>query len=1139
MRQERQPGSKGGDAGTEPSRPPPATSSASLARTGTDEPERNREATDRKTLTTPALQGTGRANVVPLLPRPVTSRAMCVPNPDVTGPGAPPSGSCSHSIAPNSKSCQPHSSSNAFRPGQYYAEAGTAARTAHLHSLNGNDRSAGLSAVQSSVPHEQDVNISSQQALPRNLYASVHPGGGVRDLPPERAIKGSGDGRTRADQGHLPVRDQRGELTPQSITDFMRLQAFMTGDQKATVFHPDYAHSPPSSLPRASVLSSTSAPLPPHPGTMSSLSHHHQAHAQPIYSHTCHHSSRSFQPTLALATGASKGVGEASRPGGIDYQYNGVEESRVHLQHPHPNHYHHHHHPSHPAYSHALSPYKGPTLSSIPHPATLSKVYAPYLLQREHRSHPPPSFPGESFSLPVLSKEDEKKRFKRALNRESAQRCRKRKRDLVEDLIEANKLFSTHAAILDGLGSTCIEFEYSSGEVISAHGTKQVLGWPSPSLRGRCVYDLLVPESKTRVQRLMSQLVMDWQAAIKEASSSRRDAREEGRDILEGASNGNKAEDPGFTRSWETALSEVSEEGSGERVTGREGADAKRSQASTASSSFSSSPSCPATFSGTDAHSDHSSGKSGDKSSSEEAASESTESNGPANLYDPVNGDSSRPNVGRNKGTEEKHRSQTARALNQGRNLTEEASAGLEVAAAMAELAKGYRRDADGDEEDGEEDDGEASSMDSCVGHVDEREPPPLKGGGSRRTKAAVAAAAVMADKAGASERKGSSGGNTKPGITGRRRAHGQDAQDKEGTCAGLPSSEKRPPGLATTGTPRKTSVAGVSGIGLGGKATVSIPTAGGRVLTRDVWELAQVPCALPAIQGREDASEPSGSSSNSPGTSSSQTFTSREPGSSTNSNIAQILPAGHPASNEFMFQIANVTFKTQNGGARFGDINGVVTLDGQGAAEVTQNSSGPEAECVWSIRFHDGKERAGHNPSWGMHVHRRHTIQDDINTNRAEIAIMGSSRPVSSSSASATTSSSSSSSTSSLSALCVSSNDTETAPSKKGATGDNDTNSFESSQGGGSHGSDEGSFSSSDDNGPLGAPHGSAKMPVTTFRSGSSNNSMDNCNSSSGSSGSSGRSDGSGGSGGGKETAKEAMEGPWSRASEPSMDVE
>jgi len=47
-----------------------------------------------------------------------------------------------------------------------------------------------------------------------------------------------------------------------------------------------------------------------------------------------------------------------------------------------------------------------------------------------------PAFAFQSASL----KEEERKRQKRALNRQSAQRCRKRKRAMLEDLIKENEV---------------------------------------------------------------------------------------------------------------------------------------------------------------------------------------------------------------------------------------------------------------------------------------------------------------------------------------------------------------------------------------------------------------------------------------------------------------------------------------------------------------------------------------------------------------------------------------------------------------------------------------------------------------------------------------------------------------------------
>eukprot|EP00624_Nannochloropsis_granulata_P003811 evm.model.NODE_29330_length_32469_cov_23.021097.1 len=270
------------------------------------------------------------------------------------------------------------------------------------------------------------------------------------------------------------------------------------------------------------------------------------------------------------------------------------------------------------------------------------------------------------------------------------------------------------------------------------------------------------------------------------------------------------------------------------------------------------------------------------------------------------------------------------------------------------ELAAGYRRDADEDEGENEDED-EASSMDSRKGNVDDEEPPPLKGGGSSRTKAAVAAAAAMAamaprPKSSNSCSSGNSDASTsnKPSSNPAAAVSSTTTSSSNPPCLRLSHNETTPTHPSSTTNPKKQRLSSISGIGLGGKSTVSIPTAGGRTLTRDVWQLAQVPCILGGKQGgEEDKSDPSASSlsGGQEEPSGSQTFTSREPGSSTNSNIAQFLPMGHPASNEFTCQISNVEFVTRAGEVVLGDINGVVTLGYQGAAETSLNVHGSEPE--------------------------------------------------------------------------------------------------------------------------------------------------------------------------------------------------
>jgi hypothetical protein len=118
------------------------------------------------------------------------------------------------------------------------------------------------------------------------------------------------------------------------------------------------------------------------------------------------------------------------------------------------------------------------------------------------------------------AKEEERKRQKRALNRQSAQRCRKRKRAMLDDLVKANKIFSTHAAILKSLPSTNVEFQYRVGTITYAHGTEEQLGYEPGELEGRSVYDLLEGSSRLRVKQLISQLIYDWENTTNESGSA-------------------------------------------------------------------------------------------------------------------------------------------------------------------------------------------------------------------------------------------------------------------------------------------------------------------------------------------------------------------------------------------------------------------------------------------------------------------------------------------------------------------------------------------------------------------------------------------------------------------------------------------
>ena len=518
----------------------------------------------------------------------------------------------------------------------------------------------------------------------------------------------------------------------------------------------------------------------------------------------------------------------------------------VHGGHHHHNHHHHHHH------HHPL------------HAASLTGTVSTY----------------------NSCKEEEKKQLKRALNRQSAQRCRKRKRVMLDELKEANKLFSAHAAILESLSSTNIEFNYRTGYITFAHGTSALLGWDPALLYEKSMYDLLLPSSKARVQRLLVQLIDDWETTTNEAGSSNQGTGSDGSDNCL------------LAMTVALAVSNAV----GKNALAAAGVRGQRQVSPASSSSGGTGPSGPATSSSDEGSSGTSSdGGEGRKLSSAEGSSGETSPNSHSPAHVMMDHDETD---------------------SQGEQRKVSISSGLDTLAAvtssMVELAAGAPAS----------DDGAASSTDSRKANVDEEELPPLKKGSSSKHAKAAAAATP-------SEKK--KGGNSSSG------------------------SSSKPPPAPLSHTPKKRAVSknplsGASGIGLGGKSTVTVPTAGGKMLTRDVWQLAQVPSTFGGGDGGEDSSELSGSSSGGGEPSGSQTFTSREPGSSTNSNISQFLPMGHPCSNEFTYQIFNLEFVAQDGQVVLGDVNGVITLDSQGAAETSRNMHGAEPECVWSIRFHTGK---------------------------------------------------------------------------------------------------------------------------------------------------------------------------------------
>jgi len=718
---------------------------------------------------------------------------------------------------------------------------------------------------------------------------------------------------------------------------------------------------------------------------------------------------------------------------------------------------------------------------------------------------------------------------------------------MLDDLKEANDLFTTHAAILEGLCSTNVEFNYRTSLVTFAHGTSKVLGWEPRLLHDRSVYELLQPNSKSRVQRLLAQLMDDWETTTNEAGSSNQDSSAggsgggSGGESNDGVGSGGKGGGPLYLMTaalvpgrGETINTNGGGGLGGKGVPGKKGVNVSRGcmASSSSSSSFSSGPSRPVSSSSSDGNSDSNGSERGDSKpiSEDDGSCGSASGSGgssPVNNVTPprapppsndgIDGNEEEEECGREGGREggragmgKLHATVTVSGLaglRLGGNQED-----ILAASAMAELAAGYRRDADEDEEDDDEED-ETSSMDSRKGNVDEEDPPPLKGGGSSRTKAAVAAAAAMAEMALRPKRSSSSSSSSngsgksdassgnKPSPNSIAVASSSTALSSYSSSHRLPRNETTPTHPSSTSNPKKQRLSSISGIGLGGKSTVFIPTAGGRTLTRDVWQLAQVPCALGGRQeGGEDKSDPSTSSlsGGQEGPTGSQTFTSREPGSSTNSNIAQFLPMGHPASNEFTYQISNVEFVTRAGGVVLGDINGVVTLDGQGAAETSLNVHGSEPECVWAIRFHSmGAEEREERKAGGKSNQKKlaglglEGIDRKKEGAAMAMTMLTHTSPSASSSASSSSSSSSSSASSSL-GFIPSSHIAKKAKNRGKSTSDDNMSSSSHDRTGssGSSGSGDGSVSSSDEPGTSEIPHGSAKMMVTTFRRRSSSSS-------------------------------------------------
>lgn len=157
-------------------------------------------------------------------------------------------------------------------------------------------------------------------------------------------------------------------------------------------------------------------------------------------------------------------------------------------------------------------------------------------------------------------------------------------------------------------------------------------------------------------------------------------------------------------------------------------------------------------------------------------------------------------------------------------------------------------------------------------------------------------------------------------------------------------------PAQPTKPPPKPTSVSsGSSGTGNGHAIGGGNSFAGGKpaIVHTSVSKGPVTKVVARMVLGSEPSSEAhSNSSSTETSTSAAKRFTSREPGSSTNSNISQMLSLGHPASREFTFQIQNVDFLTRANGRLRGDVNAVMILE--------QSQELGEAECVWSVRFHD-----------------------------------------------------------------------------------------------------------------------------------------------------------------------------------------
>ena len=105
--------------------------------------------------------------------------------------------------------------------------------------------------------------------------------------------------------------------------------------------------------------------------------------------------------------------------------------------------------------------------------------------------------------LEEKSRQEEKKRLKRAANRKSACTSRARKKQLVQDMTKANETLRQHAQIMDLLPDLIIGVDRRGTVHFVSKSVLWKLQYPNSTIVGASLFDLCTPETEPTARSML------------------------------------------------------------------------------------------------------------------------------------------------------------------------------------------------------------------------------------------------------------------------------------------------------------------------------------------------------------------------------------------------------------------------------------------------------------------------------------------------------------------------------------------------------------------------------------------------------------------------------------------------------------